>query len=203
MNKLVTFLIAGVLISGLYSCKTKPSIEYKYQDKPQIIDCPGLDKDLLHEALYSFEEDIANHYNFKNYHPGTFLFYQHGHMSFIYFGCVGEADFKKIVSPHTIEIFKELQKETSLWDLENSGSKLNYKHEFVTCLLSNFENQGIKSSIEALIETNTMSPKIMAHPLRRNISEANTNKYFAMYVALDAFYQQLFDVDLLQDLETN
>ena len=48
-------VILIVLATFFMSCEEP--LEYKFQDKPQLVECPGADKALMHEALYSFQED--------------------------------------------------------------------------------------------------------------------------------------------------
>ena len=84
--------------------------------------------------------------------------------------------------------------------MSNPHSKLNYKHEFVECLLANIQNKDIASTISSLREINTMSPRIMAEPFRKNVGDAyEDDKYFAMYLALDTYYQHLIDVDFEEE----
>ena len=49
-------------------------IDYRYADLPRPVECEGVDLALLHEALYSFQQDIGNAYNFRNFDPAEPLF---------------------------------------------------------------------------------------------------------------------------------
>ena len=198
-------LFLAVIVATLFSaCKQKPNIEYKFQDKPKVVDCPGIDSDLIHEALYSFELDIGNAFNFRNvFNPKMDIFYSQGYANFIYRGAAGTVDYKGIASPHTVAVFRELQKIEGLWLIDNERSHLNYDHEYVECLLSNIQSDDIRQTIASLREINSMTPKMIAEPLRKNIQAAyEDDMYFAMYVALDTFYQYLFDVDLSEVQDT-
>lgn len=200
--KIKHVVVLTALLLFVVSCQQKPNIEYKYQDKPEVVDCPGINSELIHEALYSFEFDLGTAYNYRRYMPSMPVFFQNGYASFIYHGSEGNADYKRIASPHTVKVFNELLKIEGLWDLDNERSHLNYNHEFVECLLSNIKNDDIKNTIASLREINSMSPKMMAEPYRRYVGSAySDDKYFAMYVALDTFYQYLVDEDLEEETE--
>jgi len=191
-----TIIIFFILAFTTYSCNE--TIEYKYLDKGQPVDCSEINSKLMHEALYSFEVDIAKKYNFKNYSPTENLYIKNGYANFIYRGAKGVADFKEIASPHTLKIFKELLKEKDLWLTDSDNSNLNYKHPFVICLLSNIKNSDIKATLLNLNEANSLDPALIADLLRKNIRDADTDKYFAMYIALDMYYQNLINVDFLE-----
>ena len=63
------------------------------------------------------------------------------------------------------------------------------------CISSNLENDALKTTLNALLSTNTMSPKLFGVPLTTKYSSAMNDKYLALYIALDLFYAKMFDVD--------
>ncbi len=191
MKKVISVLFIAL---GTISCNE--TLEYKYQDKGQVIDCPGVDSKLIHEALYSFENDIGTFYNNENFNPNSIVFIEYGYANFIFPGAMGDADYKSIASPHTIKLIEELKKEDQLWDRNLGESNLNYNSEFVKCLISKIQNEDIKIKLENLIEVNALSPKIMAEIYRVNSYNTLQDKYFAMFIALDTYYQYTLDIDL-------
>lgn len=189
MNKLLCYSILGIFSIGLIGCTS--SINYKYQNKPKAVGCDGANSDLLHEALYSFEDDIETYYNVRKFTPGTSISIQYGYANYVYLGARGEADFEGIVSKHSRDIYEALKSETDLFIQSKGAVQLDYKHPFVKCLIENIQNDDIKSTMESLILTNSMSSEIMSSPIRINSRDAISDKNFAMYLALDAFYKFL------------
>jgi len=167
---------------------------YKYKESPRVIDCKGLDNDLAHEAYYSFRDDIAA-YAFKKHFTTNKEDYNLSLGYFIYNGASGLADYKDIVSPHTLMILDKLKQEKQLWDNQSKISNTNYYSEFIDCLIQNIKNTELKQIILSLRETNTLSPKILNENYRIAISDTNDDKYFAMFIAFETYYQYLYDID--------
>lgn len=186
-------LMLLVLIAVMLGCGE--AITYKYQNNDLDIACSNMDVALLKEALYSFENDIGVYYKNEEYNPGNNINIEYGYASFIYPGASGTADFKKIASPHTQAIMTLLKKEESLWNKNGEGSKLNYDHELVQCLISNIQNPEIKERIQTLLGANFFSPAIMTEYYRVNVGDAFTDKNFALFIALETYYQNLFELD--------
>jgi hypothetical protein len=198
MKKLFVTLI---IIASYYSCGGD-LLEYKYQDKELNMNCKQIDIPLMKEALYSFEDDIASFYNNENYSPGTRIYYHFGYANFIYTGATGEADFQNIVSTHSLSILSKLRKEPELYIEKKDASNLNYQHEFVQCLINQIKNAEIKDKIKTLLSVDFLTPKNMAEFYRVNIEDAKTDKHFALFIALDTYYQYLIDLEE-SNLKTN
>lgn len=169
--------------------------EYKYKDRAQWVKCEGADALLLNEALYSFFDDISLYYREKfggrNGEIGTLEAYA----SFIYDGAMGTSDFKNIASEHTVRILSKLKNEKQLWNMNSEESHLNYQSEYVSCLIDNIENVDMKTTLNSLKKVNYLNPKIMADRFRINTMEAIEDQNYAMYIALDTYYQHLLDID--------
>lgn len=185
--------VTAFAIAGFYSCGD--GLEYKYQDRELTVACHQIDGNLMKEALYSFEEDISAFYNNDNYVPNTPIYYRFGYANFIFTGATGEAKFEQMVSPHSLGILKELKKQEGLFIENQKGSNLNYNHEFVKCLIEKIENKEIKDKINTLLSVNFFSPKTMAEFYRVNNLDVETDKNFAMFIALDTYYQHLIDLE--------
>ncbi len=176
---------------------------YKYQDKPQKVDCPGPDKFLMHEALYSFQEDIGVHYNkYTDYKKGSSLFYMEGYSQFVYFGFSGTAPFSEIVSAHSLEILERLRKETDLWTSKQGMLSLNYNGEYVSCLINSIQDEALRNKINSLKEVNYLTPQIIAETMRINVIRVVQDPYLAMYMALDAYYQPLINRNISKTEES-
>ena len=186
------FVVVGLLSLLVWSCGSE--LKMKYQDRPQPIDCPGADKALLHEALYSFQEDIAKAYNYKKFDPKEHLYVVNGYRYFVHKGGLGEANYAELMSDHTEAVLRELKKEP-IWSDQEGYSNLDYKSPYVECVLSNIKNRDMQETFASLNEINSMSPKLTAEPLRRNVNEVANDPYLAMYIALDYYYNYLLDLE--------
>lgn len=185
------------------SCGEK-QFEYKYQDRPQISKCTEPNKPLLFEAMYSFREDVAAKYNDKRFDKGSLAYYQNGYANFVFRASEGTVNVENVASPHTLEIAKRLKEETALWDFDNEKSNLNYKSDYVYCLIRNIKSPVIKNMIQQLNAVGSLSPEIMADLYRKNIGLMAEDQYLEMFIALDVFYQRLMESDAVsQNAETD
>lgn len=191
MNSYLKPLSILVVLLFFTNCKKEATLsEYKYADKVSNVNCQSISPELLKEALFSFEDDIANYYardgkqNLSQAYSRT-----------INLGIYGNAKYNEIVSPHTLEIFEILKSKTDLWDVSKKNKSLNYNHNLVKCLADNISSKDLKTTFNALLSTNSMSSKLIGEPLKRQSNLAIKDKYLATYIALDMFYAKLFNVD--------
>ena len=186
-------LLAITLIISLVSCKKENTFtDYKYADKPTVITCEGINSKLYQEALYTFEDDILNYY--KKAKPNTSLVQAYSQLmrTSIY----GKTKLEEIISAHTVAVFEALKNEDNLWDANNSKSPLNYNSIIIGCISKNIQDKPLNTTFNALVSTNSMSPKLFGAPLMSKYTRSSNDKYLATYIALDLFYAKLFDVDL-------
>ena len=173
------------------SCKKEITLsEYKYADKEFTVKCDGINPELLKEAVFSFENDVTKYYE-RNGKSNLSQAYSRT----VTYGMYGNAKYIEMVSPHTIEIFNLLKGKTDLWSLEGKTKTLNYNHELIACLANNLKDHDLKTTFNALLTTNSMSPKLIGAPLRRKAHIALKDQHLATYIALDMYYAKLFDVD--------
>ena len=186
-------LIALLLVLTLLNCKNKnTSLEFKYADRPIVLNCENINSKLYNEALYSFEDDILNFY--LKTKPNTSLIFAYN--QFIREAIYGRYNYEKMVSDHSLKIFEALKKESELWDTKNTKSHLNYNSPFFSCIADNITDKNLKTTLNALISTNSMSPKLFVAPLVTNYRSALTDKNLAAYIAFDLYYAHLFDINL-------
>jgi hypothetical protein len=184
--------IVFLLIFAVFSCKQDtPFSDYKYADKPTAFNCEGTNTKLLNEALYSFENDIVNHYKIGSQNFRLDQAYSQIISNTIY----GRLKLEEVVSKHSVEIFNALKKENGLWDVKNAKSKLNYNSAVVSCISNNIKDKALKTTLNALISTHSMTPKLFGSPLTRKYRFALNDKNLAMYIALDFYYAKMFDID--------
>jgi len=166
------------------ACQPKDNLTYRYADKAQDITCDTTNDRLLNEALYTFENAIVNTYDQEN----KILNSAYGR--FTYIGLSGAAEYDRIADSHAFAVRDALLKQGIL--IENGTfSNLNYDHPAVQCIIENISDVKLKSTITALIDTNSMNPKLFDSRLRNVGRNVSKDRYVALYTALDAFYQNL------------
>ena len=187
-------LIVFTTCLGLASCKNneQPFDDYKFSEKGIVLNCDNLDTKLYNEALFAFENDVMTFYGKDN--PNQVRAYS----QFVRSAVNNRVKYTDMLSPHTVKVFEALKKDNSLWDANNPNSHLNYNSPFFKCIGDHIQNKDLKTTLNALVSTNSMSPKLFGTPLMSMYSLAIRDKYLAAYVAFDLFYAKLFDVDLTQ-----
>ncbi|WP_248722278.1 hypothetical protein [Seonamhaeicola sp. ML3] len=196
--KSITKLILFLLTCILFNCKNNNTItvDYKYDDKPKAISCEGLNSKLYMEALYSFEEDILNFYGKNNRNTNAQPTLTTAYATFIRTAVYSKVPYESVISEHTLNIFKALKDDNTLWDAENTKSHLNYSSPLIECISKNIKDNNLKTTFNALISTNSMSPKLFGSPLSSKYRNALSDKHLATYIAFDLFYSRLFDMDM-------
>ncbi|AWH74044.1 hypothetical protein DCS32_07695 [Dokdonia sp. Dokd-P16] len=187
MKKVYSLIVAIVIAFGVVSCEDQASLEYKHADKEQVINCENQNNALLNEALYQFEQDITNAYD-----PESQLINK-AYANFLYAGFSGEAEYERIAIPHTLAIRKEL---VNAGFIKDGGFKSNLAYDNVSCVLKNIEDPQLALMIQALVDSNTMDPKLFNSRMRNFAYKSQTDRYTALYVALDTYYQQLTMTEL-------
>ncbi|WP_396597890.1 hypothetical protein [Dokdonia sp. R86516] len=187
MKKVYNFIVAVSIVIGVVSCENEASLEFKHADKEQVINCVNANNTLLNEALYQFEQDITNAYD-----PESQLVNK-AYANFLYVGFSGEAEYERLATPHTLAIRKELVKAGIIKD---GGFKSNLAYSNISCILKNIEDPQLALMIEALVDSNTMDPKLFNSRMRNFAYKSQSDRYTALYVALDTYYQQLTMTEL-------
>ena len=191
MNSKIT-LLTILLITALFSCKQESQFtDFKYSEEPLAFKCEGTNSKLLNEALYSFENDITNYYTKGAQQASLSKAYSQILRNSIY----GSLKLEDIVSKHTVSVFEALKKEDNLWDNGNSKSHLNYNSATLKCISNSIYDKNIKTTLNALLSTNSMAPKLFGPAIASRYKNALKDKNLAMYIALDLFYAKMFDVD--------
>lgn len=193
MKTLFLKLFAITLLITSTSCKKEETVilsEYKFEEKGIVLNCDKMDLKLLNEALFSFENDILNALaqDKKNL--------SQAYAQFTRTAVSGRANYEDIVSLHSLAIFEVLKSKQELWDLNNPNSKLNYNSTLLQCIADNIKSKDLKTTLHALISTNSMNPKLFGPALNSEYRSAITDKYLSAYMAFDLFYAKLFDVDI-------
>ncbi len=189
------------LVWMFVSCNQGSTLEYKYQEQPQTVECMGADKALMHEALYSFQDDIDDY--FKNKGTGEKNLAK-AYATYIYRGTMGSLDFGMVSSKHTRDILTNLlAKNGDLFVKQNGKTVLNFNNEYVICLVDNIKNEDIKRIIKNLQLVNDMRVELLVEPYRRNVKDVHIDQNFAMLIALQTYYAHLADVDFSKMAENS
>ena len=196
MHKKITFLLTISIILGLTSCGE--SIAYKYTNRDHVVVCDGIDQDLMNEALYSFEDNIAKSI-YNKYGVGTPAYYSYGYAAYIYRGVMGESDYQKIASQHSQTLAKALAKEP-IWTGRKPNVKLDYNSPFITCLVENVEQEDLKRTFDNLKSANTMEIKLMINVFMQQVKHTAKDRELAVIVALDTFYRHLINETVYQPI---
>lgn len=185
-------LLSFLLVFIVFSCKKENTFtDYKFTDKPETVTCDGLNNALYKEALYSLEEDLLNFHQKTN--PKMSL--TQAYSNFIRLAIYGRLKYEDIVSKQTLKVFEALKNESDLWDANNPKSHLNYNSTIIKCISNNIKDEALKTTFNALLSTNSMSPKLFGTALINKYRNALNDKHLATYIALDLFYAKLFDID--------
>lgn len=191
MNTKIT-LSTFLLFFAILGCKQEVTFsEYKYADKPAVFTCENSNSKLLNEALYSFEDDILNHY--KKGKPNYRI--DQAYSQVIRNSVFGRLRIEDLVSKHTVAIFEALKKEEGLWSANNGKNHLNYSSVVANCISNNIKDTALKTTYNALVSTNSMSPKLFGAPLVNKYRNTLNDKNLALYVALDLYYANMFNID--------
>lgn len=185
MKKIQYILCFVFLGSTVLSCeKVKTPLVIHHADKEQPITCGGDKSALLNEVLHQFEEDISNTYD-----PVDKLPYK-AYSTYLYAGLSGTANYDRIVSKHAIDLRKILVLEGVIE--EGIGlSNLNYKHPFVQCIFDNMKDKNLVKTIRNLEEIGAMTPSLFNTRMKNYARTTKTDRYAALYIALDTYYQRL------------
>lgn len=166
------------LLITVFSCKQNNELtEYKYADKPQVINCAGADNKLLNEALYSFEEDLLGQFGQKN-SADTFMYNQ-----FMLFTNGNRVPYNTMVSDHSKKVLNALKTAGIL-----KNGTLDYKGNIINCISQNLTQTNLKTTFDALMTTNSMNKRIFGPALQANTQPMAEDKYASLLVALDYYY---------------
>ena len=185
-------LLLALLIFNLTSCKKENSTstfsDYQFADQPQTVNCSNADNKLLNEAIYAFENDIINFYDAKQ---KTAI---RGYNGFIRKATSNQKpDLKAFVSEHSVNIGKALSK-TGIFDIDG----LDYNHNIIKCIDANMSAEGLKTTFNALLSTNSMRKTLFEPALSGKASSMEKDKYLGLYVALEYFYTEINKTDFSQ-----
>lgn len=186
--KTIVCAIAFIVLASCQEATKKVTIDYKFSDQEQSIQCEEQNNALLNDALLSFEDDLMRNYDAESRRLNN------AYSKFIFPGLNGSAEYKRLPSEHSKKILEALIAENIIIK-GGLHSNLNYAHPAVQCILNGIEDNGVKQTINALVSTNGMNPALFDTRLRNKGRQVEKQRHLAMYLALDAYYQNLAEID--------
>lgn len=177
----------------MISCKNEVQLsEYRFADKDLILNCEGQNSKLINEAIYTFEEILKTKFvNNVNTEMGMDIIYS----KYINQIVNNRIRYEDLVTDRILEIFHVLKSKEDFWDLGSNVSKLDYNSSFFNCLAVSLTDDHLKTTLNALMVTNSMSPSLFADPLMTRFRFVENNDALRAYVAFDLFYAKLFDIE--------
>lgn len=194
MNKTIFKLFTLLFFVTISSCDSPKKMDYKFADSPKVLTCDFANSDLYNEAVHSFENDILNTYDMKFKNGAK------SYSSFINFSMRNSIKIEDIASEHSLKIAQALKTESDLWSTTDGKSSLNYSHPLVDCMVNNIKTSDIKRTMNALLSTNSMRPKLILAPLSSSSRAMQADGSLKAYVAFDFFYSKLLNTKL-EDLK--
>ncbi len=179
----IVIILTSILTLSI-SCQDKKSVNFEHFDKEQIISCITDLDPLLNEALYVFEEDL------KSLNSETEQNIKLGYSKFMYRAFEGSMSYGDMISKQALHVGHALLANEIL--INNGGkSNLNYSHPLVECILIKMKDRELSNTLRSLIETSSMDPKLFSSRLIDFGKVAHDQRYLALYIALDGYYQKL------------
>jgi len=182
-------IIITLTVLLFLNCNNEPKLEYRYADKEDLFECSNLNNQLYKEALYTFEQDLIDFHNTIDSKITDC------YVSFLHRQFNDNIKYKDFVSPHSLLVLEALKQDTTLWDFDNKKSYLNYTSPIMNCIANNIQNKDIKTTLNALLSVGSMDPNLFRPVFAPKYEELISDKYLALYVALDLYYAKLIDVD--------
>ena len=189
--KILSKFLLLVFLGVVMSCKTdrpKVELDYKYDKEAYLITCNDNDVMLYNEALYAFENDLLKFYGGKN--NNIYFAYNN------YFkNVIGKrVVYDEVVTPYTLEVLEALKAEEDLWLSKDSIGKLNYKANIFKCISGYFKNEDLKTTFNALVSTNSMTPELYGSAILPQINSVARDRYLTTYLAME-YYAKLIGID--------
>ena len=80
--------------------------------------------------------------------------------------------------------------------IKDDQYQVNYKGEFVACLVAKIEDQEIREILQSLIAADAIEARLLSPPLRKRAVNTVDDPELAMIVALEAYYKNLLNRNL-------
>ncbi len=196
MKSILKIVILSLTVV-LFNCKKDGyDLTFKYASNPVPYACENNNNSLYSEALYSFENDILKYYGINKRNKNALPNLNTAYKTFISNIVYNNIPYEKVISAHSIEVFKALKKDGDLWDAQSPNSHLNYSSNIISCIAKNIKNENLKTTFNSLLSVNNLSSKLFGPALRSSKISPLSDKHLASYIALEMYYSKLFDIDL-------
>ena len=190
--KSIVLALASVIVFSCNQTKEEqatPEIDYKFtSDKTTNIEnCSDKDLKLLDEALLTFENNIKTKYNVNDRNINR------AYMGFLNDTRINRINLSAMATKHTKTVFDALKTRNDIW---TENGQLDYNSDIVKCIANNITDKNLKTTFNALLSTNSMDFKMYGEAIRTKSATLRTDKYLALFLALDLYYAKLHNVDL-------
>jgi hypothetical protein len=184
-------ILAATISISLLSCKEDAKITYNYADKPLVLNCENIDKKLLNEAYYAFENAILIHAKNTNRRPNVPVTIESALKNYIT-RSRGNIKITDYTTKESFEVFNSL-KSLAIWN----GTQLKEKANITNCIGNSISNSTIKGSFNTLRSVESLNPKLIAATIvdNRTIRDQFKDKALMTYVAFDMYYAKFFNTD--------
>jgi len=176
-------------MSLLTNCKNT-SIDYKYSNEADMLQCEITNQDLYKEAMYAFENYITTHYIVTP--PNTL---SQGYAFYWEIAIRDQMPALELFDDHLIQLVDILKNESDLWISINGGYTLNHEHEIMTCIANDIKDSNARESLLNLLDTNSFRPDIFMPSIGGQAKNLIDDKALATYFALNHFYAKVLDID--------
>lgn len=175
-------LLVIVLLITSYSCKTEPSIDYKFENNAKVLNCEFENSKLYNEAVHSFENDIIAFYDKEGKNRAK------AYNGFLNNTLRNGLKIEQIASKHSLSIALALKKETKLWNTSTKETTLNYSHPLVDCIANNIKTQQLKQTFNSLLATNSMRKNVILPSLQGYSRSIPTDGSLISFLAFEYYY---------------
>jgi len=189
MKKLSIFLII-IVTSTIWSCKKEPKFEYAYTYEENPFNCSAVDMDLIKEATFAYHDFIKKHYTFRQ--PNNLV---EAHVNYLKVAQFNMFPVVEHVDDHMKNIIAALKEKEDLWTKTGNLYSLNYSHELIGCITNNLKDESIKAVFDEMLASNTFRTEIILPVILRSPEQVLSDTTLLSYVALDAFYASLLEID--------
>lgn len=189
MKKLI--LLSTITVLFFSNCKKEQPITYLYPDQPQTLNCNNIDTKLFSDAYYAFEKAITTQSQNVNKRPNYTVPAASALRNFIG-RSKGTLRIDNYITKETLEVFNNL-KNQDIW----KNNQLKNNAAIADCIGNHIANTGIKTTFNALRQTEDLDAKLMAAAIADlGLFDQYKDKALMTYAALDLYYAKFFELDL-------
>jgi hypothetical protein len=183
-TNLLSILILSIVLLTSCNNTSKKALNYKFENQQRFLECNSSDSLLVNEAFYEFESNLNAEFNKSKETRSKIYAYMINTLVAKNFNP------KEIASPHSLEIANALNKSKVF----NNGT-FDFDSEIATCLFNSISNDDLKTSLNALKQTNSLRDNIVLLTFKNETRHFYTDKSLATILALRYYYPLLINLE--------